>query len=80
MSDISFSTVCNWLKFKHLVLIETLARTRNMHAAAQHMNLSQPAVSKMLREIERLLGFDVFERLPRNMPPTALGEHVVRYA
>ncbi|PHX45958.1 LysR family transcriptional regulator [Pseudomonas sp. NZIPFR-PS5] len=80
MSDISFSTVCNWLKFKHLVLIETLASTRNMHAAAQHMNLSQPAVSKMLREIERLLGFDVFERLPRNMPPTALGEHVVRYA
>jgi DNA-binding transcriptional LysR family regulator len=80
MSDISFSTVCNWLKFKHLVLIDTLARTRNMHAAAQHMNLSQPAVSKMLREIERLLGFDLFERLPRNMPPTALGEHVVRYA
>ncbi|OQR26650.1 LysR family transcriptional regulator [Pseudomonas sp. Bc-h] len=80
MSDISFSTVCNWLKFKHLVLIDTLARTRNMHAAALHMNLSQPAVSKMLREIERLLGFDLFERLPRNMPPTALGEHVVRYA
>jgi DNA-binding transcriptional LysR family regulator len=44
------------------------------------MNLSQPAVSKMLREIERLMGFDLFERLPRNMPPTALGEHVVRYA
>ncbi|MGH8420000.1 MAG: LysR family transcriptional regulator [Pseudomonas sp.] len=80
MSDISFSTVCNWLKFKHLVLIDTLSRTRNMHAAALHMNLSQPAVSKMLREIERLLGFDLFERLPRNMPPTALGEHVVRYA
>ncbi|NBB12346.1 LysR family transcriptional regulator [Pseudomonas sp. SLFW] len=80
MSDLSFQTVCNWLKFKHLVLIDTLARTRNMHAAALHMNLSQPAVSKMLREIERLLGFDLFERLPRNMPPTALGEHVVRYA
>ena len=80
MSDLSFSTVCNWLKFKHLVLIDTLAHTRNMHAAALHMNLSQPAVSKMLREIERLLGFDLFERLPRNMPPTALGEHVVRYA
>jgi DNA-binding transcriptional LysR family regulator len=80
MSDISFSTVCNWLRFKHLVLIDTLARTRNMHAAALHMNLSQPAVSKMLREIEKQLGFTLFERLPRNMPPTALGEHVVRYA
>jgi DNA-binding transcriptional LysR family regulator len=80
VSDISLPHLCNWLKFKHLMLIDTLARTRNMHLAAQHMNLSQPAVSKMLREIEKQLGFDLFERLPRNMPPTALGEHVLRYA
>ena len=80
MSDLSFSNFCNWLKFRHLVLIDTLGRTRNMHAAAEHMNLSQPAISKMLKEIESLLGFAVFERLPRTMPPTALGDYVVRYA
>lgn len=80
MSDLSFSNFCNWLKFRHLVLIDTLGRTRNMHAAAEQMNLSQPAISKMLKEIESLLGFAVFERLPRSMPPTALGEYVVRYA
>jgi len=80
MSDISFSTLSNWLRFKHLVLIDTLARTRNMHTTAQLMNLSQPAVSKMLRETEKLLGFDLFERLPRSMPPTELGSYVARYA
>ncbi len=80
MSDLSFSNFCNWLKFRHLVLIDTLGRTRNMHAAAEQMNLSQPAISKMLKEIESLLGFAVFERLPRSMPPTALGDYVVRYA
>ncbi|EOQ72761.1 LysR family transcriptional regulator [Acinetobacter lactucae] len=80
MADLTYSSLNNWLKFKHLVLLETLARTNNMHLAAEQMNLSQPAVSKMLKEIESLLGFQVFERLPRNMPVTALGEHVIRYA
>lgn len=80
MSDLLFSHFCNWLKFRHLTLIDTLARTGNMHMAAQQMNLSQPALSKMLKEIEHLLGFAVFERLPRSMPPTDLGEQVVRYA
>ncbi|MHC8287241.1 LysR family transcriptional regulator [Pseudomonas sp. XS1P51] len=80
MMELSFSSFCGWLKFRHLLLIDTLGRTRNMHLAAQQMNLSQPAISKMLKEIESLLGFALFERQPRSMPPTALGEHVLRYA
>jgi DNA-binding transcriptional LysR family regulator len=79
-SDITHSSFCNWVRFKHLVLIDTLARTRNMHATAIRMNLSQPALSKMLRDLEEQFGFALFERLPRSMPPTELGEHVVRYA
>ncbi|VVO06778.1 LysR family transcriptional regulator [Pseudomonas fluorescens] len=79
-TDISSSAFCSWLRFKHLVLIDTLARTRNMHTTAQLMNLSQPALSKMLRDLEDQFGFALFERLPRSMPPTELGEHVVRYA
>ena len=80
MSELSFTSFCNWLKFRHLTLLDTLGRTRNMHLAAQQMNLSQPALSKMLKEIESLLGFTVFERLPRSMQPTPLGEQVLRYA
>ncbi len=80
MSEPSFSQISHWLKFRHLLLIDTLGRTRNMHLAAQQMNLSQPAISKMLKELEHLLGFALFERQPRSMPPTALGEHVLRYA
>ncbi|MER2099687.1 MAG: LysR family transcriptional regulator [Pseudomonas qingdaonensis] len=79
-SDITHSSFCNWVRFKHLVLIDTLARTRNMHATASRMNLSQPALSKMLRDLEEQFGFALFERLPRSMPPTELGEYVVRYA
>lgn len=80
MADVGFRQLCNWLRFRHLVLIDTLARTQNMHATAQAMNISQPAVSKMLREVEKQLGFDLFQRLPRSMATTDLGSHVARYA
>ena len=80
MTDLGFNQLCNWLRFRHLVLIDTLARTQNMHATAIEMNISQPAVSKMLREAERQLGFALFQRLPRSMSPTDLGGHVARYA
>ncbi|QIO08948.1 LysR family transcriptional regulator [Acinetobacter lanii] len=80
MGELSYSSLNNWLKYKHLVLLETLSRTNNMHLAAEQMNLSQPAISKMLKEIESLLGFQIFERLPRSMPVTALGQHVIQYA
>jgi len=82
MSDgeIGFNNLCGWLKMKHLVLIDTLANTQNMHAAAELMKLTQPALSKMLRDVEEMLGFRLFERLPRSMPTTELGEHVARYA
>ena len=80
MADVGFNQLCNWLRFRHLVLIDTLARTQNMHATAQEMSISQPAVSKMLREIEHQLGFDVFARLPRSMTLTDLGTHVARFA
>jgi DNA-binding transcriptional LysR family regulator len=80
MSNFSVTTFCNWIKFRHLFLLDSLGKTKNMHVTAQHMNLSQPAVSKMLKEIESLFGFDVFERQPRSMIPTTLGEHVIKYA
>ncbi|MBA1242191.1 MULTISPECIES: LysR family transcriptional regulator [Pseudomonas] len=80
MADVGFTQLCNWLRFRHLVLIDTLARTQNMHTAAQEMSISQPAVSKMLREVEHQLGFALFQRLPRSMCLTDLGSHVARYA
>lgn len=80
MNNLSYNRFINWMRFRHLMLIDTLAKTNNMHLAAEQMNLSQPALSKMLKEIEQILGFAVFERQARSMPVTSLGEHVVRYA
>ncbi|MFJ4131494.1 LysR family transcriptional regulator [Pseudomonas cyclaminis] len=78
--EVTFASVSNWLKIKHLVLVDTLAKTRNMHTTAERMNLTQPAISKMLRDLEILMGFALFERQTRHMILTELGEFVARYA
>jgi len=53
------------MKLTHLTLIDALGRTGNMHLTAEQMDFSKPAISNTLKKLERLLGFAVFERLPR---------------
>ncbi|UVH54364.1 LysR family transcriptional regulator [Pseudomonas sp. CBS] len=78
--QITFGSVTRWLKIKHLVLVSSLAKTRNMHTTAEQMNVTQPAISKLLRDLEDLLGFPLFERQTRNLVLTELGEFVARFA
>lgn len=51
-----------------------------MHRAAELLNLSQPAASKLLKDLEDSLGLELFERLPRGMKPTPYGETMIRHA
>ncbi|MDR5906487.1 LysR family transcriptional regulator [Franzmannia qiaohouensis] len=80
MEKLSSAGLCGWMRFKHLLLLVHLDQCRNMHAASRHMHLSQPAASKMLRDLERYFGFAIFERHPRAMVPTELGMQLVRHA
>ncbi|VFB18333.1 LysR family transcriptional regulator [Pseudomonas fragi] len=80
MSISKLPALHNWLRLRHLQLIASLATTTNMHATAQQMGLSQPAVSKMLREIELMLDFPLFDRQPRELVATELGLVVIAYA
>lgn len=80
MEKLSSAGLCNWMRFKHLLLLVHLDRCRNMHTAARHMHLSQPAASKILRDLEDYFGFAIFERQPRAMVPTELGAQLVRHA
>jgi DNA-binding transcriptional LysR family regulator len=62
-----------------LTLLLALDQTRNLHQAARQTFMSQPAASKMLRDIETVLGVPLFERLPRGIRPTACGEAMIRH-
>ncbi|WP_419761321.1 LysR family transcriptional regulator [Sinorhizobium arboris] len=61
-------------------MVMTLVATRNLHRAAEQLNLSQPGATKLLRETELTLGSPLFVRTSRGMEPTIYGEAVGRYA
>lgn len=50
------------------------------HAAARHLNLSQPAISKSMRQLEAALGTELFRRQPRGVRLTEAGELLYRRA
>jgi DNA-binding transcriptional LysR family regulator len=67
------------LKTRQMVLLMAIDETRNLHQAALATHMSQPAASKMLKDMEELFGVALFERLPRGMRPTVYGETLVRH-
>jgi len=70
----------NRLKFKHLALLVALDDARNVHQAADAINVAQPSASRMLSDIEQAFGFLLFERNARGMQPTSLGVVTLAYA
>ncbi|MBB3256813.1 DNA-binding transcriptional LysR family regulator [Paraburkholderia bannensis] len=73
-------SLVNRLKFKHLALLVALDDARNVHQAADAINVAQPSASRMLSDIEEAFGFRLFERNARGMQPTALGVVTLAYA
>ena len=67
------------LKTRQMFLLVALDEARNLHLAATATNMSQPAASKMLKDIEELFGVPFFERLPRGVRPTLYGETMIRH-
>ncbi|HEU0256626.1 MAG TPA: LysR substrate-binding domain-containing protein [Microbacteriaceae bacterium] len=63
-----------------LDVLDAVARCGSMSAAARECRLSQQAVSARIRDIERRVGFALFERSPRGVALTAEGESVVAWS
>jgi DNA-binding transcriptional LysR family regulator len=68
------------LKLRHLVLVVAIADHGSVLRAAEHLHLAQPAVTRSLREVENLLGVDLFTRGPRGVTPTLFGDAFVEHA
>lgn len=59
--------------FVSVRLAVVCARVGNLTEAARECNLVLPAASRRLRDLERAVGAQLFERHPRGLKPTALG-------
>lgn len=68
------------IKLRHLQLVVALDQFRHLGRTAEFLSVSQPAVSRMLTEVEAMLGLTLFERSARGTVPTASGKSLVRFA
>lgn len=68
------------LRLRHLPLLLALARQRSVSRVAAELNLSQPAVTKTLREIEDIFMVPLFTRTRRGLEPTPTGLAVLAHA
>jgi DNA-binding transcriptional LysR family regulator len=68
------------LKMSHLRMIVALEEHEMVSAAAATMNISQPAASRMIGEMESLLNAQLCERLSRGVRLTPLGLSLARHA
>lgn len=57
-----------------------IAEEGNMGRAAQRLNISQPPLSRHMRDLELELGTTLFERTPRGMTLLAPGERFLTRA
>src|SRR5215467_6987729 len=68
------------LRFRHLQLIAEIERSGSLSASAAALNLTQPALSKALKEVEAMLGFRLFDRGARGLQKTVQGDIVMNGA
>lgn len=62
------------LKLRHLEAFLAVAAHGSISAAARARNVSQPALSKTISDLETLLGVPLFERIGRRTLPSPAGE------
>ena len=68
------------LKTRHLVLLLHLDEQGSVLRAAEAARMTQPAASKLLAEMEALLGVPLFDRHARGVQPTWYGQVLIRRA
>jgi DNA-binding transcriptional LysR family regulator len=65
---------------RHLETLLWVVRLGGIGAAAQHLHLTQPAVTRRIQELERELGAKVLQRQGRNVALTPLGQRCLERA
>jgi len=64
--------------YDQLAIFSVVARERSFTRAAAKLGLSQPALSRTMRNLEERLGVRLLSRTTRSVSPTEAGEHLLR--
>lgn len=68
------------MNFTHLAAFQAVVETGSVTAAAERLHVSQPALTREIRQLEERLGAVLFDRLPRGMQATEAGRLLAGYA
>jgi len=68
------------LRLRHLRLLLVMDEVRNVGEAARRLATTQPAVSRMVAELEDMLGVRLFDRTSKGTFPTDHGVSMIRHA
>lgn len=68
------------IKLRHLQLAVAVHESGSVRRASDRLNISQPAATKALHDLEHQLGVSLFARSKAGMIPTGFGDKFVVYA
>jgi DNA-binding transcriptional LysR family regulator len=66
------------IRLRDLHVLLTVVQRGSMAKAAQHLSITQPAVSKSVADLEHALGVRLVDRSPQGIEPTSCGKALVR--
>jgi hypothetical protein len=67
------------MNLNHLAIFHAVAQAGSMTLGAERLDISQPAVSKQVQELERVLGVHLFDRIGRRVHLSQAGEILADY-
>jgi len=68
------------MEIRHLIYFTEVARQRNFSAAADSLFVTQPTISKMIRNLEEELGVALFNRVAKKVELTDAGRVILKPA
>lgn len=69
------------MTIRHMIIFRTVCETGyNLTKASEVLNMTQPAVSLAIKELEQYYGVKLFDRIGRRLQITDAGEHFLQYA
>ena len=67
------------ITLRHLQIFESVAQTQSYTRAAEHLHMTQPAVSMQMKQLEEMVGLDLFERQGKKIVITKTGEKLRKH-
>jgi LysR family transcriptional regulator, transcriptional activator of nhaA len=69
-----------WLNYHHLYYFYVIAREGSIAKASRKLKVGQPALSTQLKQLESILGHELFTRKQQRLNISPFGRHVFDYA